>query len=66
MGYVGGCVVVLVFGIYGWIFTLALRVSARSRVTLLLQPKRVTRKGRRYSIAPAGFLKLGVLPTSPP
>ena len=47
-------------------FILALRVSPRWRVTLLLQPKRVTRKGRRCSIAPAGYLKLGVLPTSPP
>ena len=28
MGYVGGCVVVLVFGIYGWIFTLALWFSS--------------------------------------
>jgi len=34
--------------VYSW----ALRVSPRWRVTLLLQPKRVTRKGRHYSYAP--------------
>ena len=31
--------------------TWELRVSPRWRVTLLLQPKRVTRKGRPYSFA---------------
>ena len=33
-------------------YTLALRYSHRGRVTLLLQPKRVTRKGRHVSYAP--------------
>ena len=33
-------------------YTLALRYSHRGRVTLLLQPKRVTRKGRHISYAP--------------
>jgi hypothetical protein len=40
-----------VFNILHLMFCQALRVSPRWRVTLLLQPKRVTRKGRPYSFA---------------
>ena len=37
--------------IYFYVYNKALRYSHRGRVTLLLQPKRVTRKGRHCSYA---------------
>jgi len=50
------CEIFWFFSFVDWylrlLVTWELRVSPRWRVTLLLQPKRVTRKGRPYSFAP--------------
>jgi len=43
---------ILIYNIYDLFFTWTLRFSHRGRVTLLQQPKRVTRKGRHASYAP--------------
>jgi hypothetical protein len=43
---------VFIYWYLGLVFCYALRFSHRERGTLLQQPKRVPRKGRRYSYAP--------------